>query len=117
MFKRGKCITMESRLQELSKRCVDTYTSDDIIKHLTEECHELLLAIDRLRRGKGTFEEFYEELIDVSIECNTVITLVNTPDNHKAMLNKKLDKFEAMLEKDKLYFGDFKRKRYRDINV
>jgi hypothetical protein len=106
-----------SRLQELSLRCVDTYTSDDIIKHLEEECKELLLSIDRLRRDKGTFDEFYEELVDVSIECNTVIALIDTPNYHEVMLDKKLDKFESALNKDKRLSREPLKERYRKIEL
>lgn len=108
---------MQTRLQELSKRCVDTYTSDDIIKHLVEECHELLLAIDRLRRGKGTFAEFYEELIDVSIECNTVKELTASKGLYSDYLKLKLDKFEAMLDKDIRLPEEPKKERYKGIDI
>jgi hypothetical protein len=108
---------MPKRLQDLSKRCVETYISDDVIRHLEEECTELLLSLFRLRRDKGSFREFVEELVDVSIECNTVITLIDAPVSVEAMLKKKLDKFEAMLDKDKLEPGEAKKKRYREIEL
>lgn len=105
----------QERLIELCKRCVATYTADDIIKHLEEECKELLLSIDRLRRNKGTFDEFLEELVDVNIECSTVTEMLQLPLNQEAMLRKKLDKFEAMLNADQLKEGEPKKDRYKKL--
>ena len=90
------------RLNGLSKLCADTHTEQDIIEHLEEECLELLLAIKRVRRGREPIENVFEELIDVSIECNTVLTMINHPDAYRIMLNKKLDKFESGLSREKI---------------
>lgn len=100
---KGKKKTMnDERLQSLSRLCVKQYTFDDVISHLEEELIELLLAIKRVERGKESPEAFYEELIDVSIECNTVIELLSDiTDCLPEMKKKKLDKFTAMLIRDK----------------
>lgn len=90
-----------SRLQELSKKCVETHSPEDVWEHLIEECLELCLAFERVRRRREPFENLLEELVDVSIECNTVMEMIGK-DNPlvKEMIRRKLDKFEAMLEKE-----------------
>jgi NTP pyrophosphatase (non-canonical NTP hydrolase) len=90
------------RLQELSQRCADTHSSEDIWEHLIEECMELCLAFERVRRRREPIENLIEELIDVNIECNTVLTMIGKDNPIVAdMLKRKLDKFEMMLDKEK----------------
>lgn len=91
----------KSRLEVLSKRCAETHTSEDIWEHLEEECLELLLAIKRVRRNREPITNVIEELIDVSIECNTVITMINRKDIIDTLLDMKLHKFEKMLNREK----------------
>jgi hypothetical protein len=93
---------MGQRLQALSQACVDTHTSQDIWEHLEEELAELLLAIKRVRRRREPVINVIEELIDVDIEINTVLTMIKRPDLVEQMLTKKLDKFEAMLTREKV---------------
>ena len=96
---------MEQRIKELSQRCADTHSDNDIWEHLEEELAELLLAIKRVRRRREPIINAIEELIDVKIEVNTVLTMINRKDIVDRMLAKKLDKFEGMLDKEKETYG------------
>lgn len=95
---------MDKNMQELSNKCVETHAVDDIWTHLEEECLELLLAICRAKRKKEPFIHVVEELTDVKIEVNTVMTLIDKMIDRKEMLSdmleKKLTKFESALHDD-----------------
>jgi len=101
------------RTQKLSDRCVNTYTPDDIIEHLEEEAIELLLALIRVRRLREPIKNFIEEMIDLRVEINTVITLLikqevmpDLIEFIQTMEQEKLDKFEnALIEADKKRAG------------
>ena len=86
-----------ARLETLSRMCAATHTPEDVWTHLEEEMIELLLAIKRVQRRRAFFPEVLEELIDSMIEINTVLTQLNMPDAVRAMVDAKLNKFEAML--------------------
>jgi hypothetical protein len=105
---------MQMKLEILSQRCADTHTSDDVWEHLEEELAELLLAIKRVRRQRSFLPEVIEELIDVKIEINTVLTQLNMSEATDAMLARKLEKFETMLLKEEKD-GKFPISRYRSI--
>jgi len=92
-----------TKLNELSQECVDTHTEDDIIEHLEEELIELLLAIKRVRRGREPVINMFEELIDVGIEINTVLTMIGKLPKEIEMMEQKLEKFEKAMEKDQRY--------------
>lgn len=111
--------TMSERVQDLSDRCADTYTPEDIIEHLEEELIECLLAIKRVRRGKGLLADFIEEMFDVTIEINTVLTTLNYNgkgiERYDYLKNMKLDKFESMLNRDERKIGEQPKIRYRPM--
>lgn len=91
----------KKRLKILVDRCVESHSTDDIIEHLEEELIELLLAIKRVRRGKEPIENFVEELIDAHIETITVMTLLDEKEELQKMLDRKLTKFQSMLDSEK----------------
>lgn len=95
------------RMRILSKKCTDSHSDNDVWEHLEEELAELLLAIKRVRRRREPIINAIEELVDVHIEINTVLTMINRSDIVEAMVDTKLDKFESMLEKEKEthYYG------------
>lgn len=108
-----------NNLQDLSDQCAVTYTPEDIIEHLEEELIECLLAIKRVKRGKGTLAEFVEEMFDVTTDINTVLTTLKYTgkrmEQFDALKIQKLNKFKRMLDRDKRSIGQAKKKRYRPV--
>lgn len=91
------------RTQENSIRCCKVYTPEDIIDHLREEALEMLMALERVRRGKEPLINLIEEMVDVRVEINTVLTLFAisekfTPEQVQMLEGEKLTKFESALE-------------------
>jgi hypothetical protein len=107
----------DERLEALSRMCVKRYTFDDVIKHFEEECIEVLMAIKRVERGKDHYSTFLEELVDVSIEVNTVMELLSKwAPELKEMAEMKKEKFAYMMERDKQKYGtEEKLNRYRSL--
>lgn len=107
------------RIESLSERCVENHTGDDIWEHLEEELAELLLAVKRVRRGKEPFINLLEEVVDVHIETITVLTLIkdNIMDQNyiDLMFNKKLDKFEKMMDTNDT--KHYKVNRYKSVGL
>jgi phosphoribosyl-ATP pyrophosphohydrolase len=93
---------MEKLMQNLSNRCVDTHAIDDIWEHLEEECLELLLAIKRVKRKREPFINVIEEITDVRVELNTIITLIHKRDIFSNMLENKLDIFKRALDSENI---------------
>lgn len=107
---------IDNELQELSDQCVNTFELDDIIEHLEEELTELLLAIKRVRRRKEELPAMLEEMMDVMIELNTVLTAFDTYgvdlDKYEPLFESKVAKFKAMLVKYERKEGEKLKNRY-----
>ena len=80
----------------LYKKCVEKWGLPKQLNQLTEECGELIVAVNHIRRGRITLDEFIEELADVQIMIEQLkYQYGDEVFNH--MMNKKKERLEMRL--------------------
>jgi NTP pyrophosphatase (non-canonical NTP hydrolase) len=61
---------------ELIRLAVDIFGYERTLNHTQEECGELIVAINHLRRGRATKEHVAEEIADVFIMCQRMAKII-----------------------------------------
>jgi len=59
-------VSSTDRERELYKRAIDAWGVDAQVEMVVEECSELILAIQKSKRGQG-IKEIVDELVDVQV--------------------------------------------------
>ncbi len=75
---------------------------------LTEECAELIQAVNKYRRGKGSSEKLIEECVDVELMIAEVKEYFSGPGATEywgKIRNEKLARLAALLEGDNVKWG------------
>jgi hypothetical protein len=85
-------------LDDLARRAINLWGVAAQIDMAREETTEFLLELARIPRGRHSHDNILEEAVDVYIMM-TEIFLIYGPEKTNAMLEKKLGKFQAHLEK------------------
>lgn len=60
----------------LVKLAAETFGKERAFNHTTEECAELIVAINHYRRGRITIDKVAEEVADVFIMCNRMAEII-----------------------------------------
>jgi len=58
--------TLGNRERKLYEHAIDKWGVDAQVDMVVEECSELILAIQKSKRGQGSAKEIIDELVDVS---------------------------------------------------
>lgn len=87
-----------ARLDKLARLAIDHWGPDKQFDQAEEEAIEFAMELVRRRRGRQDWEHILEEAVDMYIMVTEVFVLFG-PEKVNAMLQMKLDKFEAGLKK------------------
>ena len=71
---------------------------DKQIGMLTEECGELLSAMNKFLRGRVSKEAVVEELADVMIMCDQMLIMLDAVDDGYKVRAEKIQRLQSRLE-------------------
>jgi len=85
--------------QELLKKAVDTYGLSNQLNQLQEECAELIVAVNKIRRSNFVnLDPLVDELADVVIMHNQIIQEFNLEIRVHDRIEFKLNRLKERLE-------------------
>lgn len=87
-----------ARLDRLARSAINHWGPDKQFDQAEEEAIELAMELVRRKRGRQVWDHILEEAVDNYIMVTEMFILFG-PEAVNAMLDKKLDKFEAGLSK------------------
>lgn len=89
-------------MNKICKMAVDTYGKESQINQVFEEMGELMVAINRWRRGKATKADVFSEIADVIIMCDQLCYIVDETEEGtdicSEIISLKLKRQEKRLE-------------------
>ena len=89
---------MDEKIRTLYKKAIEVWTPQKQIGMLHEEMGELMVAINRLDRGRGTPQQVLTELVDVEILLGQMRVLFALDDSeHEIEYNHKIARLEQRL--------------------
>ena len=88
--------------QAVLQDAVDTFGLDNQQKVLQEECGELIVAASHYQRGRhGAFENFVEELADVSIMIKQMLYALGCDEMFEQICEAKIARLKQRLVEHK----------------
>lgn len=87
-----------NRLDRLARSAINHWGEEKQFAQAEEEAIELALELVRIRRRRQNWDNILEEAVDNYIMV-TELFIIFGPEKVNAMLDKKLDKFDAALTK------------------
>ena len=88
--------------QAVLQDAVDTFGLDNQQKVLQEECGELIVAASHYQRGRhGAFENFVEELADVSIMVKQMLYALGCDEMFEQICEAKIERLKQRLVEHK----------------
>jgi NTP pyrophosphatase (non-canonical NTP hydrolase) len=85
--------------QELLKKAIDTYGLNNQLNQLQEECAELIVAVNKIRRSNFVdLDPLVDELADVVIMHNQIIQEFNLDIRVHDRIQFKLNRLKERLE-------------------
>ena len=84
-------------MKSVYQRAVDVFGIQPQLDQAQEECAELIVDINHLRRGRLMLEELVEEVADVSIMVEQLRLIVG-PEKVANIIAEKLGKLEKKLD-------------------
>lgn len=86
--------------EELMKQAIATWGWDSELDMVVEECAELIDAIQKYRRRRIASEKVLEEAVDVSLVCELLKLMLNSPELWTRMQELKLTRLSERLESE-----------------
>lgn len=84
--------------QAVLQDAVDTFGFDNQQKVLQEECGELIVATSHYQRGRhGAFDNFVEELADVSIMVKQMLYALGCDEMFEQICEAKIERLKQRL--------------------
>ena len=88
--------------QAVLQDAVDTFGFDNQQKVLQEECGELIVAASHYQRGRhGAFDNFVEELADVSIMVKQMLYALGCDEMFEQICEAKIERLKQRLVEHK----------------
>ncbi|MCK5614873.1 hypothetical protein KAR91_74110 [Candidatus Pacearchaeota archaeon] len=84
---------------QLFQDCVDLWGEQFQLEMCIEECGELIVAAQHIKRGRCTILEVYEEIADVYVMMKQMQFI--DPDTFESCLQKKVEKFTRQVAEGK----------------
>lgn len=91
------------------EEAIETFGEEKQMRHVQEECAELIAAINHYYRNrKGAYEEIIEELADVIIMCVQLVLITNLSEmsineDLFGKIQEKLKKLDYQINNEKVY--------------
>jgi NTP pyrophosphatase (non-canonical NTP hydrolase) len=82
---------------EIYQECIQRWGLISQLDMTVEECAELIKAVNKWKRGKGTFNDMVEEAVDVQLMINQIKSTVNS-DVWQELIDRKLTRLRKIME-------------------
>ena len=89
---------LDKRRNQMAEKAVERFGRNNQLWQFIEEVAELIVAICRKRRGRGTDDEIAEEVADVRITLEQIPKIYRIENKVRFYEEAKLDRLEDVIE-------------------